>query len=433
MTDLDKLIQLVSADTISDEQLAAYIDGNATKEEQIQVYSALQCEDPLINESVATIIDINNLQNDIMAMDPNVIMKDEYVGDINPYLQTHDDTCAIKAQQIILSDFGIQCTEDELLQYSIEHGWYNEGTAPAHVGNLLEVANIPVTRQSHANVFNLIDELSQGHKVIVGVDSDELWYNDSIGGKIKNWLSDFFGERPNHALIVAGIDTRDPNNIQVIVTDPGPGDYHKSYPLEQFMDAWADSGCFMVSTDISVPNTVAGMENFNPEIGHIDNVAGIPYSNFQMFNEMSYGLPIYAPMDMGYCCPMDSFTQAYFDYANGNIHSFADIFGQNYMFNNYLDPNVITPMLHNMYNQGLAQINFDPMNDWNNYALVNHIPVMTNEAYSDFLSHSIDNFMALGDIQSAMYCQQQQMMMDYGNHFECDYDASIINYDDMIV
>lgn len=426
------------ADTISDELLAAYIDGNATEYEQNLVNSALQSKDPLINESVATIIDINNLQDDIMAMDPNLIMGSVYVGEINPYHQTDVNSCAIKSQQIILNDFGIPCTEEQLIDFSIRHGWYDgTGTLPKDVGNLLETAGIPVTRRTDANVFNLVNELSQGHKVIAGVDADELWHNKSMGEKIKNWLSDFFSEDgrgvPNHALIVAGIDTSDPNHIQVIVTDPGNGDYHKAYPIEQFMDAWADSSCYMVSTDISVPQNVAGMENFNSEIGHIDNVAGVSFSNFQIFNEMSYGLPIYVPIDMGYCCPMDSFTQAYFDYANANIPSFADIFGQNYMFNNYLNPDVITPKLHNIYNQGLAQISFNPTNDWNHYALEHHLSDMTNEAYSDFLCHSIDNFMALGDIQSAMYCQQQQMMMDYCTHFDCDYDASIINYDNIIV
>ena len=45
MTDLDKLIQLASADTISDELLAAYIDGNTTAEENAFVESSAPMED----------------------------------------------------------------------------------------------------------------------------------------------------------------------------------------------------------------------------------------------------------------------------------------------------------------------------------------------------------------------------------------------------
>lgn len=59
----------------------------------------------------------------------------------------------------------------------------------------------------------------QGHKVIVGVDSGELWDNKLLG-----WWNDFFhGDTPDHALVVAGIDMADPNNPMVILTDPGTG------------------------------------------------------------------------------------------------------------------------------------------------------------------------------------------------------------------
>jgi hypothetical protein len=37
----------------------------------------------------------------------------------------------------------------------------------------------------------------------------------------------------------------------VTLTDSGTGDYRTDYPLDQFMDAWADSSYTMVATDIS--------------------------------------------------------------------------------------------------------------------------------------------------------------------------------------
>ena len=434
---------------ISEEKFAAWLDGMLPQDEMMRVSSLIDSDadyqsllgaselvdeqiindeylyidsvnNALIDESLAAMMDIN-FQNDILNMDPNIYVADGHIGEINPIQQGYSDTCAIKSQQLILNDFGVPCTEDELVQYSYEHGWYNGGTTMADVGNLLETAGIPVTRQADANVFNLVNELAQGHKIIVGVDSEELWHNDSLGEKIKNWLMDFFmGDTPDHALIVAGIDTSDPNNIQVLVTDPGSGDYCKAYPLEQFMDAWADSSCYMVSTDISVPQNVTGMENFNPEIGHIDNVVGVPYADFQIFNDLSYGLPIYAPMDMGYCCPMDSFTTAYLDYAHNNI-AYMDIFGGDYMFNDYIQPDLVTPQMINTYDYGLTQIDFSPMNDWDYYAAMNGIPMMTNDYYTDFLNQSIMDFTAMGDMQSAMYCEQQMMMLDYCNNFGYDF------------
>ena len=43
-------------------------------------------------------------------------------GQINEVKQAYSDTCAIKSQQLILNEFGIPCTEDELIQFSYEHG-----------------------------------------------------------------------------------------------------------------------------------------------------------------------------------------------------------------------------------------------------------------------------------------------------------------------
>ena len=74
--------------------------------------------------------------------------------------QAFSDTCAIKSQQLILEDFGINVTEADLVRTAAEHGWYNGGTLPQDVGKLLELADIPVTRQEGANVCNLVNELA---------------------------------------------------------------------------------------------------------------------------------------------------------------------------------------------------------------------------------------------------------------------------------
>lgn len=334
------------------------------------------------------------------------------------YHQTHADTCAIKSQQIIINEFGIPCTEDQLVQYSIEHGWYNgQGTAPEDVGKLLEAANIPCKQQVNANVFNLVNELAQGHKVIVGVDSGELWDNEAIESKFQNWMKDFFqGDTPDHALIVAGIDTSDPNNIKVLVTDPGSGEHNKAYPLEQFMDAWADSSCFMVSTEVSVPQIVQGMENFDYQEGHIADVAGVDYSDFQIFNDMSMGIPGYVPLDNGgFMYPMNSFVDAYMDYAHNDI-MFPQIFDSNvYDFNNHIDLNSANMALVNTFNNGMSQLNLQPNMTWDTYATENGLQQMTNEYYSDYLNQMMADFNNMHDWHSAMLCDQQMMMLDYCN------------------
>ena len=368
--------------------------------------------------------------NDIM-MNTEVTFEPGFYGEMSSIQQNHPDTCAIKAQQIILNDFNIPCTEDQLVQYSAEHGWYDgNGTKMADVGKLLVDGGVPCSQQQNANVYDLVDELSLGHKVIVGVDANELWNNDSIRGKFSNWYNDFFhGDTPNHAIIVAGIDTSDPNNIQVLVTDPGTGDYHKAYPLDQFMDAWSDSSCFMVSTDVAVPQTLPQMANFDYAVGHIDNVAGVDYSEFQVFYDISHGVPFhYMDVNGQMLNPMNSFVDAYFDFAHNDI-MFSDIFNHSdYMFNNFIDQNVVTAQLHDSFDFGMTQIGFDMNNDWNHYAAVNDISAMTNQDYANFLDQSIMNFQMMGDFDSVAYCEQQQMMLDYCDEFGLDFSDTFYDF-----
>jgi len=354
-----------------------------------------------------------------------------FFGEMSSIQQNHPDTCAIKAQQIILNEFNIPCTEDQLVEYSAEHGWYKgNGTVMSDVGKLLVDGGVPCTQQVNADAFDLVNELSQGHKIIVGVDANELWNNDSIRGKFSNWYNDFFhGNTPNHAVIVAGIDTTDPNNIQVLVTDPGTGEYHRAYPLDQFMDAWSDSNCFMVSTDVAAPQTSPQMVNFDYAVGHIDNVAGVDYSEFQVFYDISHGVPFnYMDVNGQMLNPMSSFMDAYLDYAHDDI-MFSDIFDHShYMFNEYIDQDLVTAQLQDSFDFGMTQIGFDMNNDWNHYAEVNGITGMTNQDYASFLDQSIANFQMMGDFDSVAYCEQQQMMLDYCDEVGLDFSDTFFDF-----
>ncbi len=193
--------------------------------------------------------------------------------------QNYQDTCAVKSQELILRDFGVQVSEDSLRQEALDRGWYTpgSGTSVDKVGNLLELHGVEVSRYENANIFTLTDELAKGHKVIIGVDSGEL----SNKGIMES-LSDKFGfEQADHALVVSGIDTSDPEHVKVVLTDPGNGDIAKEYPIEQFVDAWKDSNCFMVTTNEPVPAWLPEMKNFDYSLGHIESIGNLPYDDFQ--------------------------------------------------------------------------------------------------------------------------------------------------------
>ena len=139
--------------------------------------------------------------------------------------QNYDDTCAIRCQEFILEQFtGQEVTEDALIQQAQDNGWYQPGvgTLPQDVGNLLEANGVPATQYENATPHDLANELAQGHKVVIGIDSGELLSEENP------IMEDLASMAPvdgaDHAVVVSGIDTTDPDNPQVIISDPGTGE-----------------------------------------------------------------------------------------------------------------------------------------------------------------------------------------------------------------
>lgn len=166
------------------------------------------------------------------------------------HMQSHEDTCAVVSQEFILEELtGKEFNEDELMHIAEERGWYTPGggTTIDNVGNLLEYYGIDVERGS-GTIESLQTALANGDKVIVGLDSDEIWSNgiettndqiDSVMGIPDN--------DANHAVEVIGIDNSDPQHPMVILNDPGhPGGQGSMIAMELFRQSWADSGNFMM-------------------------------------------------------------------------------------------------------------------------------------------------------------------------------------------
>ena len=175
--------------------------------------------------------------------------------------QGYDSTCAIRSQQIILRDYGIDMSQEDLMAFAEQNGWFSEetGTPMGYVGYILESAGVSVHQHTDSTIYDLINELSQGHRIIVGVDSGELWSHrdGNLWDQTLEFFDDLFHgqEGADHALIVAGVEVNpnDPSDVKVILTDPGTGDLRIEYSLDEFMDAWEDSNCFMVATNDPAP------------------------------------------------------------------------------------------------------------------------------------------------------------------------------------
>lgn len=312
------------------ELMGAYLEGKPlSSQEQEIVQSALNR--PGMDSILTEVYSFPDMDNNMFPIGSELLigemavdfMDDNYlsaanmntnsiIGDVTPFqdvmshdiIQHQNDTCAIKSQQIILHSFGVNIPEEILTIEATGKGYYipGKGTDPSLVGMILEDHGVGTHTKYHATIYDLVAELAQGHKVIVGVDADELWR--------PSYFNDLFGEQANHALIVTGIDTTNPDDIRVLITDPGTGDVARSYPIAQFLDAWHDSSCMMVATDMAPQVSYAGvltnpeMINFDYINGHIPYVGNIPYDVYT--NNM---LPRF---------------DDYFNHQIGDIHSALD-------------------------------------------------------------------------------------------------------------
>lgn len=280
---------------VSIEKMAAYLDGNVYSEEAQKISSLISSNDDLkqfvesndaIDEGIEEFYslggempeEISNLDFDL----PDVSVGDEIseasdilsedcdslpvnhsqpennmeenspvfkaltVDDIQ---QEFPDTCAIKSQQIILESHDINVSEQDLVEESIDKGWYvpgQGGTMPEDVGNLLEEHGMTVNHFDNATIDDIASELAKGHQVIVGVDSGELWQPGHFES-----LEDFFKlGGADHALIVSGIQVNPlTSEREDCLTDPGTGEVTHTYTMDQFEDAWDDSDNFMISAE----------------------------------------------------------------------------------------------------------------------------------------------------------------------------------------
>jgi hypothetical protein len=176
--------------------------------------------------------------------------------DVEPWHeQNHADTCAIVSQEFVLDElgeeYGIDFTEEQLRQEAIDLCWYTPGggTPIDCVGNLIELHGVEVDREFGCSFADLTHKLEDGQKVIVALDSDEIW-NCGIDEDdlVCNSLG-LPGQDANHAVQVIDIDRSNPYNPIIILNDPGtPDGKGLRVPANEFVDAWEDSNYYMVST-----------------------------------------------------------------------------------------------------------------------------------------------------------------------------------------
>lgn len=158
------------------------------------------------------------------------------------HMQEGNMSCAVCCQEFIAEQVtGQEFTEQEFCELAESHGWFDpeSGTTPGDVGKILEYMGFDVTRQEGVTVQELAQMLENGEKIIVGVNNMVLMNRE---------FANIPGMSANHAVQVIGMDTTDPNNIQVILNDPGvPDGRGIRHSLEEFEAAWNTGNNFTIS------------------------------------------------------------------------------------------------------------------------------------------------------------------------------------------
>ena len=177
------------------------------------------------------------------SVDPeNVVGNPEVSMDYWEF-QGNTGRCAVYAQKFIIEQYtGQEIDIEDLVKTAKSNYWFdeNQGTYVNNGNKLLDYYGVPNEVSYNNSLDDLRDALGAGKMVIVGVDADEYWGQDT---------DDIFSpsDGTNHAVQVIGIDDSDPENPMVILNDSGsPRGCGELVPADVFMDAWDDGNNRMI-------------------------------------------------------------------------------------------------------------------------------------------------------------------------------------------
>ena len=227
---------------ISDELLAAYLDGNTNKEETMQILEALK-EDKELQE----VLDIAmQTEEDIAVQLPiNATFTNETVPMLQKAALSGENICAVLCEIFILHRRQLPYDEDWLLNNARRKDWLKpEGTPLYCLGNLLAYSGMFVSRKYNSTIDDIKYALQIDNDVVVGVDREKL-YAEEIDME----------DLTNHAVVVTHI-----GDGTVTIFDPYEAPYISNIPVANFLNAWKDSQNYMIqilqSVDEYVPHPI---------------------------------------------------------------------------------------------------------------------------------------------------------------------------------
>ena len=211
---------MVNKNYISDELLAAYLDGNTNEAETLEVLNAIKT-DPELREVVDIALSIE--EDEAETYDTLPMMK--------LAAESGTNICSVLCEAFVLHRRDIPFEGSDLLDMAQKNHWLTPQGSPLHaVGQLLAHYDLMVTRRYDATIDDICKALSADNDVLVAVDSDKLYE----GREDRE-------DAPNHTIIVLSIE-----QDHVRLFDPSASETNVIVPMRYFLRAWKESHNYMV-------------------------------------------------------------------------------------------------------------------------------------------------------------------------------------------
>lgn len=222
---------------ISDQLLAAYLDGKTSPEETLRVLEALKTDRELCE-----------------ALGIALAVDDRTTYDILPMMQlaaqNQSNICSVLCEAFILHRREVPFSEKELLDMAKASNWLKPQGAPIHsIGQLLAHYGLMVTRRYNVCTDDILGALRADNDVIVAVDSDKLYPGREDPD-----------DAVNHAVVVLGVDKE-----WVSLFDPSGKETNVRVSVKDFTRAWNESKNYMV-------RVLQSVEDYEPKPINLDDI-----------------------------------------------------------------------------------------------------------------------------------------------------------------
>lgn len=197
---------------ISDNQLAAFLDGNCNIDETQETLNAIQQDNDL--QEVARL----SAEIDDYLAAPKILPMTAMAA-----ADTAHNRCAMLCELYILRRYGVERSEAEWEKQAIRQGWLTAGgMALFNIGRLLEQECFSTSRSYHNAISDVNEALKRNENVVavVGIGQEDT---------------------PNHTVVVLSVDEKN-----VTCYDPAK-DSEITIPIQPFEQAWQKSDSYMVT------------------------------------------------------------------------------------------------------------------------------------------------------------------------------------------